>query len=92
MNISVWLLRALAVIVFALMIFPTGFDIFMASGGEIIWTTTYVYLIGLLVAAYGLKLAFMGEPQQWHKILGFALVTPLLILIVLIEFIGAHDI
>lgn len=92
MNISVWVLRILAVIVFALMIFPTGFDIFLANGGEIIWTTTYVYLIGLLVAAYGLKLAFMSEPRNWHKLLGFALVTPLLLLIVLIEFVGAHDI
>lgn len=92
MRITIWLLRALAVITFALLIFPTGFDIFLANGGDLIWTTTYVYLIALLVAAYGLKLAFMSDPQKWHKVLGFALVMPLLVLILLIEVIGAHDI
>ena len=91
MIVLIWFLRLLAVAVFALMIFPAGFNTFFGKGDTVAWSDTYVYLIGLLLAAYGVKIAWSDNPTRWRIAGGYVLVLGMLTALAAIGFLNVLD-
>ena len=91
MPIFVWALRFLATCLFGLMIFPAGFNTFFAHGETIAWSDTYLYLVGLLIATYGLRVAWMRDPTKWQLVGGYGAVLSMLTTLFAIGFLNILD-
>ena len=92
MPVFVWILRFFAVCLFALMIFPAGFNTFFGHGDTIAWSETYVYLVGLLATAYGVKIAWMQNPTRVRVAGGYLIILTMLTAFIAIGFFNVLDI
>ena len=91
MRVFVWVLRIFALTLFALMIFPAGFNTFFGHGDTIAWSETYIYLVGLLISAYCVRMAWAEGPTRWRIACGYMVVAGMLTVLFASGFLTVLD-
>ena len=91
MRAFIWLLRLTALALFALMIFPAGFNTFFGHGDVVDRTDMYLYFVGLMVSAYCVRTAWSDEPTRWRLAGSFVVVVGMLTLLFATGFLSVLD-